>query len=322
MPQNSSGSRWNSAPIAASCSPRTTGKASRARPYSPMPEHDERVVVRPHRAVVVAHRVVDRVPRRTACGCPSRRTCRRRAACAATRRGLLRRRHPAPQQMPGVGGDGRHLALGAVERQRERAALLHPESLANPRRAARRASAASASARSGSAEAREQVGHAHLGVVDVALHLDQRDRRLRRAGRRGTTPRRPSPSTPGSTSPLRAGAGVLHEPVAVEIAVAVDPGQRPLGVRQQLLRPARRRRSSARSRAAAPATAASRRRCRSTARGGSRRPAPSRPAAARAGCLPGCSSVNGSSRAALPPGEIAERVARDPGIERQGLAAR
>ena len=77
----------------------------------------------------------------------------------------------------------------------------------------------------------EQVRHPELGVVDVALQLDERDRRRREA---------PVPVGHGVAGVLpalvdvavRRPRRVLLEPVAVAVAPAVDPAQRGVHVRE------------------------------------------------------------------------------------------
>ena len=105
--------------------------------------------------------------------------------------------------------------VGVVER------LLDPVGLGVPVAGARRVP-----------RRRRQPGSGPVGRVGVCLHLGQRDRRL------GYPPVGEVDPVPGVLPALvdqaAAGlAGVLDEPVAVGVAVALDPFQRAVGVRQQ-----------------------------------------------------------------------------------------
>ncbi len=79
-----------------------------------------------------------------------------------------------------------------------------------------------------------QPRHRALGGVDVALHLGERDRRVGRAAV-GVADRvaRVLPALVEQAKPRA--AAVLDEPVAVEVAVAVDPVERRQRVRPQAL---------------------------------------------------------------------------------------
>ena len=152
-----------------------------------------------------------------------------------------------------------------------------------------RSSPASSSRRRASSRAVRAPGRrppsASSARYDVGLHLGERDRRLGQPAVSVHDRRRASPSSPGCGSPGRAGR-VLDEPVAVEVAVPVDPLQGGLGRGEQLL--------GEREVARPPEVlseqdhepAASRRRSRSTACAGRCPPARARPGGSRAGSCP------------------------------------
>src|SRR5688500_6056466 len=143
------------------------------------PRRDQRVVVRPDGPGVVAHGVVARLARGVGPDAP-----------AAVHRGIqepvddlvdvVARDDPAPQAMTRVGADRLHLALVAVQGHGIEADLGHPEG---------RLEAALELGRFGLQALRELVlaeaigerRQAPLRVEDVALDLDERDRRERQA---------------------------------------------------------------------------------------------------------------------------------------------
>ena len=166
-----------------------------------------------------------------------------------------------------------------------------------------------------------QPGAAHLGVVGVALQLAGGAREA------GQAPVAVRDRVPRVLPALVLEPGLLVAPlvgdvaVALQVGVVVDPGQRRARLRARARAPASCRRSSARTRRAAPRRAASRRRSRSTASAAAPRRRSSRRSAARAGCGPG--PRRGSRRAATPATGRARRsvVARQLRRERQRLQA-
>src|SRR5438552_12966010 len=135
--------------------------------------------------------------------------------------------------MPRVRADALDLPLLAVEREGIGAGLLHPECFVEaPRQLLGRDRAARGILPT--AELPVETRHAAAGVQAVSLDLDQRDRRLgRRAVQMGN-------AVPGILPPLVSQAPlglalVLDEPVAVLVAVLVDPAQGCLGRGKQLL---------------------------------------------------------------------------------------
>src|SRR5439155_24108991 len=86
-----------------------------AEPVAGEAVRDERVVVRPDRAVVVAHRVVRRIPARERADAPAGVHVRRHEAMHHAR-GTLPRGDPAPERVSGVARDGLHLPLPPLER--------------------------------------------------------------------------------------------------------------------------------------------------------------------------------------------------------------
>ena len=109
---------------------------------------------------------------------------------------------------------------------------------------------------------------------------------------------------------LRLRRSVPDVAVADQVAVVVDPLQRAPGLRAPTPRPARRRRSTARTRRAGSRTAGWRRRSRSTASAAAPRTRRSRRTAARAGSCPGSSSRKSSSRVPCSAAEQPQRGAR------------
>ena len=184
--------------------------------------------------------------------------------------------------------------LVAVERDRVGAELLAPEAALEALRLQRLRAGAQLRASAVVAELRGQLGGAQLGLVDVALHLAQRDRRL---GQRavGVEDRVVRVLPALLHQAVAAAPRVLDEAVAVDVAVACRStrarastfGQSAAdevevaGAARSRRRPARR-------------TAASHRRCRSSGRTGSR--ASRAISLRRASCriLPGSASRSGS----------------------------
>ena len=251
--------------------PLRVGRPARAR----QPPGAERRVVGPDGAVVVAERVVGRVDARHRADAPARPEPVARSACR--RRTLVRssRHDPAPEQVAEVRARS---SRPAASRRRARA-----------RRSRRGRSTQNASSNRvpqlgglalqplGERRVRphraRQLGQPQLRVVDVALHLGRRDRRPRERAVvealrvAGVLPRLVLEAA--RRAPL-----VLDEPVAVAVAVLVDPARAPRAPARAAARRAPRRPSSARPRRAGRGRAASRRRCRSTCRTTSRPPGP------------------------------------------------
>ena len=101
--------------------------ASVAVPVAREPGRDQRVVVRPDRADVVADRVVAALAARHRAHAPAGEELRSPSRCRATRRGLVVVDDAAPEQVPDVRGERVDLPLLAVEREREELALRDPE---------------------------------------------------------------------------------------------------------------------------------------------------------------------------------------------------
>ena len=269
-----------------------------------------RVVVRPHRAVVIRHRIVARLAARQRADAPAAETV------AVEQRGgdaprPLGRRDAGEQGVAGIGRAHAARTLGAVEGQRIGAEVVAPER--SPRSGARSASASSQSlsARPASPKCAASLAAALLGREHVGLHLAQRDR-PRGAGAVGVEDRIVAVLPALIDEALLVGAVVFHEAVAVGVAELVDPGQRRLDVRPDgadRLDVARPVEIGARQHD----ERASNRRCRS--RGGTApRPAwPSRRAAARAGSCPAVRRR--SDRCGLPgwPRDSAARRGRSTG---------
>src|SRR5207247_6833610 len=133
---------------------------------------DQRVVVRPHRAVVVAHRVVGWVLARKGADAPAGVHVRLHQPARDARR-ATRRRDAAPERMPGVARDRGDLPLVPVKRLRVARLRLHPEialeALVELPGFATKAIGAHDIAVDG-----VEVGDPGLGGVDVRLHLDER----------------------------------------------------------------------------------------------------------------------------------------------------
>ena len=191
---------------------------------------EQRVVVRPHRAGVVAERVVARVAGGKRAHPPAReqRIAHQRVAHRA---GAFGRDRSGPEQMAGVRREPRAGTLGAVETDGVGADLGQPEALqrqldpvgpvAQPLRFRR------------VAVELEQLRHAAQRADRVALDLHERHGRLERSAR---AVRHPVPGVLPALvgeAVLRA-AAVLDQPVAVEVAVPVDPVERSVDLGTQL----------------------------------------------------------------------------------------
>src|SRR6266511_3618356 len=136
-------------------------------------ERDERVVVRPHRPAVVRDRAVRRIVARERPDPPAAPHVVREQPRRDAPRALLRR-YAAPEEVAGIRHHAPHGLLAAIETERVRALVLHPEPVLDARAQVRRE--------------RVQIGrvllhhllaqhrHAHEGVVPVALELDERVR--------------------------------------------------------------------------------------------------------------------------------------------------
>ena len=132
-----------------------------------------------------------------------------------------------------AGVAGAHLAgsLCAVERQRIRADLLAPEGLLEADLQLLGLPLQGVGA-FGQAELARARGGEALGGIDVALHLDERDRPLRQAAV-GMKDRVVGVLPTLVGQPRLGCACVLDEAVAIEIALLVDPRQRTLDRRPQ-----------------------------------------------------------------------------------------
>ena len=241
-PQNSSGRRCWSKYRLASNSPVRTRSACLGVAVARHARGDQRVVVRPDRAVVIRHRVVARLPARPPCGCPSRRRSRARCSAAAIACRVLGRGDAGPQRMAGVGGGTRHGCLCAVERDRVGAELLAPEVLARSARCSASRLLAQLRGERRVARARRQLGRAAAWPRRRRPAPRTARSAPRPACRRHGRPSRASPSSPAARGPSRAAPRVLDEAVAVAVAVAVDPVAAP----RSTLRPDRRGRTRGR----------------------------------------------------------------------------
>ena len=152
---------------------------------------------------------------------------------AATLLGPLGADQPHRQAVPGIRGAHPALPLGAVERQGVRGEVLAPERAleAGPELLRERTLPA---AQRFIPERQGHLRHGPPGREDVALHLAERDGPLGQPpigvedGVRGVLPALVAQA--GGRAP-----GVLDEAVPVRVAVGLDPGQRRLEVRPQLL---------------------------------------------------------------------------------------
>ena len=222
-----------------------------------------------------------RAGRRHTSGCPSPNGAPGPLSAATTVRGARPVDDPAPQGLADVRGDRVHRPLVPVEGHRVEAGLGHPERRVelDPQRVGL---ALEPVGQLGLATSPGEPGDPALRVVHVALHLRQRDRRVRRpAGPVADGVGRVLPAL--VDEPEVGPAAVLDEPVAVEVAVAIDPRQSRQDVRPEPLdervvarpvvglaeqdQPQRRRR----------------RRCRNTSRTAARPCAPSRRCGPRGG---------------------------------------
>ncbi|HZT90402.1 MAG TPA: hypothetical protein VFA05_00010 [Gaiellaceae bacterium] len=139
------------------------------------PPRDQGVVVRPHRAVVVDERVVALLVRGERAHAPPRPEA---VAQQHVDDGVaaLRRHDAAPEQMAHVRGDGVDRALVAVEAERVEA--VDPERIVEAAPQLRRIPLEPVREQVVAPHLARELGEPQLRVVDVALHLDGRDRRL------------------------------------------------------------------------------------------------------------------------------------------------
>src|SRR5690606_25368253 len=140
-----------------------------------------------------------------------------------------RSRESREEQMPGIGRADLARALLAVERNGVRAEVVGPEAIVEAL-AQRLGLGDQLAGERGLAERLRELRGTPLRVVDVALHLAERDRALgKRAVRVRDTVERVLPAlvreSPRRLSPI------LDESVAVRVAVLVDPCKRALDVR-------------------------------------------------------------------------------------------
>ena len=146
------------------------------QPVAREPERDQRVVVRPDRAVVIRHRIVARLAARDGADAPAREELRAEQVVRDLGR-ALRPRDAGEQHLPGIRGARRGTAAC---RRRARA---HRCSISGHQNAASKRSRelcglrvrACAPARS-RPSCRAQRAATLLGGIDVALHLGERDR--------------------------------------------------------------------------------------------------------------------------------------------------
>ena len=239
-----------------------------------------------------------------------------RSTTASTR---CSRDDPAPQEMADVRRERVDPVLLAVERERvEAAALLAPERLVEALAQLGRLALEPVGQVAVAPDLARQLGHPQLRVVDVALHLARRDRPGRLApvveelGVVGVLPG--LVLEPALRPPV-----VLDEPVAVEVAVLVDPVQRAHGRLAQRRARTRRRPSSATPPRGGRGRAASRRPCRSSAGTRSSRPCRCGP---RGRSCPARRRWTDRPRCAWSVGERGQRVPRQLGPEDERLEAR
>ena len=253
---------------------------------APQAPRDDRVVVRPHRADVVADRVVGALRRRHRAHAPAREQRRRSSGAARTAPPCRRRRCRST-----AGGRCSTSANrpGACCRRApaRRSRALRSRSRRLKRRLSSSASRSSLAAQCGVVpHLARQPRRPALGVVDVALHLAGRARRRRQraVGEHDRVPR----ILPALVveAGLLVAALVLDVAVAVAIAVVVDPRRARPAPRAPARTPPLDPRSSARTPRAGSGTAASSRRCRSRASAAAPRTRSSRRSAARAGSCP------------------------------------
>ena len=141
----------------------------------------ERRVVGPDRAVVVAERVVGGVPGRHRADPPARPELVAHQP-ARDRVDPLGRDDPAPEQVADVRAERVDAPLLAVERERVvAAAVLDPERLVEAAPQLGRLRLEPGGERIVAPDGARELGDPQLRVVDVALHLGRRDRRLRRS---------------------------------------------------------------------------------------------------------------------------------------------
>ena len=185
-PQNSSGRRVAERGRRVEQAARRPGCASVDEAVARQPGRDEGVVVRPDRAVVVAHRVVGAASPAQRADAPAGEHL---AATSARRhlRGVLVVDDAGPQAVAHVGRERVDRALVARRAPaRSSRASAQPERLveAAPQRRARARVQLRARRRRRRPAASSATGQ--LGGVDVALDLGERDRRRRRGARRRT----------------------------------------------------------------------------------------------------------------------------------------
>ena len=184
----------------------------------------------------------------------------------------VRRDDAAPEQVADVRAERVDLPLVAVEREHvEAAALVGPERLVEAVAELVGLAVEPLGELALAPDLPGELGHALLRVVDVSLHLDGRDRRLRDASRPRSAASPTSPSTTGCRGRSRSASRTRRS--------RRRPGRRAPRSRRGRAAPAPgtgarapRRRSSARPPRGGSDRAASRRSCRSSARTSSSRP--------------------------------------------------
>src|SRR5262245_50330448 len=200
---------------------------------APETERDDAIVVRPHRAALVREGVVGGVRGRQRPDAPAAPQIGLEEA-PHDAGGALAARNATPQAMAGVGCDSSDGSLVGIEPERIEAEILAPERRLEGRlqdarfrpqlRRARRL-----------AERVEDLRHAHPRIEDIALQLAER-LRLRDGTAVGIDDRVPGVFPAHVLVALRGARPVLLKPVAVEVAVAVDPvetAQRRVAMRLQ-----------------------------------------------------------------------------------------
>ena len=166
-----------------------------------------------------------------------------RSAIASLRRsGTM----PLHSRCPRLDVSGVDRTLLAVEAERVEAPILQPERLVEAASQLRRVVLELLGQSVVAPDLPRDLGDPQLRVVDVALHLDGRDRR--HGERPVVEGHRVLGVLPGLVAdPVRAAALVLDESVPVGVRRAVDPGERAPSRVLELEREASDRRSSARA---------------------------------------------------------------------------
>src|SRR6202048_3714933 len=192
-------------------------------PAAGEPERNQRIVVRPNRAVVIGHRIIARLARGNGADAPAGEefcSCHGLAHLA----GAFGRRNAGKQHLAGIGAAHPALLFVAVERERIHSDVRAPEARVE----------ASREIVGLSVEPMRLVRHAEtfgatrrkaLGVESVALHLHKRDRPLGEpaVGMKDGI-RRILPALVGKSILRR--ALIFDEAVAVEVAELIHPGKR------------------------------------------------------------------------------------------------